>query len=157
RELVVARCLASAPLLLEAAPERVVRVVVDGRELEHGAELLLGFGEAAEPEVRDSERLANRRLVGRTALGLLQRDGRLRCHALSEPCPTLLEVVVDLAHRRMPSLTLFQSTGRVKSREVREVLLEQVERGRQIARRADLDRGDPGTGVHRALEGLREL
>ena len=65
-------------LLLEAAAERVVRVVVDRRELEHGAELLLGVLPALEPEVRDPERLANRRLVRLEALRPLERYRRLR-------------------------------------------------------------------------------
>jgi hypothetical protein len=53
-----------AALLLERAAERVVRVVVDRRELEQLAELRLRLVPAAQAEVRDAERLADRGLLG---------------------------------------------------------------------------------------------
>ena len=86
-----------AALLLERPAERVVRVVVGRRELEHGAELGLGLVPAAQPEVGDPERLADRGLVGLEPLGLLERHGRLRGHALAQPLSALLEEVVGLA------------------------------------------------------------
>src|SRR5919109_1117652 len=76
RHAVVPERLVGAALLLEAAAEREVRVVVNGLQLEDGAELLLGLGEAADAEVRDAERLANRRLLRLAPLGLLERYGR---------------------------------------------------------------------------------
>src|SRR5213078_3988140 len=81
RELVVPVRLDVASLLLEAAAERVVRVVVDRRELQHLAELCLGLAPAPDPEVGDSERLADRGLVRLAPLRLLERDGRLCGHA----------------------------------------------------------------------------
>src|SRR6185437_3407731 len=63
RELVVPVRLGVPALLLEAAAERVVRVVVDRRELEQLAELGFGLAPAPDPEVRDPERLADRLLV----------------------------------------------------------------------------------------------
>ena len=54
RELVVPVRLRGVPLLLEAAAERVVRVVVGRRELEHRPELRRGLVVAADPEVRDA-------------------------------------------------------------------------------------------------------
>src|SRR5207247_679528 len=83
---------------LEAAAEGVVRVVVHGRELEHNAELLLRLAVPADPEVRDPERLADRRLVRLAALRLLERHRRLRRATLPEMRPALLEELVDLAH-----------------------------------------------------------
>ena len=98
-ELVVAVRLGGLALLLQAAAERVVRVVVGRRELEHRAELLLGLVVAADAEVRDAERLADRRLVRLAPLRLLERDGRLRGHAVLEVRAALLEEVVGrLAH-----------------------------------------------------------
>ena len=72
-----------AALLLERAAERVVRVVVGRRELEHGAELGLGLLPAREAEVGDPERLADRRLLRLEPLRLLEHDRGLRRHALS--------------------------------------------------------------------------
>src|SRR2546423_6850455 len=90
---------AVASLLLEAAPERIVRVVVDGRELEQLAEFRLGRLPAPDAEVRDSERLADRRLLRLPALRLLERHGRLRGHAALQMGATLLEEAVrGLAH-----------------------------------------------------------
>ena len=77
REAVMAGRLAGLPLLLEAAAQREVRVVVDGRDLDRRPELPLGFAEALDAEVGDPERLADRRLVRLPALRLLERDGRL--------------------------------------------------------------------------------
>src|SRR6188768_40632 len=64
RELVVAVRLGVLALLLERTPERIVRVVVGGRELEHLAELLFGLVVALDPEISDPERLSDRRLLG---------------------------------------------------------------------------------------------
>src|SRR4029450_1514125 len=85
-------------LLLETAPERVVRVVVGRRQLEHRPELLGCLVVAPDPEVRDPERLADGGLVRLAALRLLERHGRLGGHPLTEMPLALLEVVVDLAH-----------------------------------------------------------
>src|SRR3954447_9010404 len=81
RELVVRVRLEVAPLLLKAAAERVVRVVVVRRELQQLAELFLGLAPPPDPEVRDPERLADRSLVRLAPLRLLERDGRLGRHA----------------------------------------------------------------------------
>src|SRR5690348_5868825 len=81
RELVVRVGLDVPSLLLEAAAERVVRVVVDRRELQHLAELLLRLAPAPDPEVRDAECLADRGLLRLAPLCLLERDGRLGSHA----------------------------------------------------------------------------
>jgi len=59
------------PLLLQAAAERVMRVVIRGSQLEHGAELPLGLVPALDAEVGDAECLADRRLVRLAPLGLL--------------------------------------------------------------------------------------
>src|SRR5712691_10440141 len=77
RELVVPVRLVRLPLLLEAAAERIVRVVVRRRELEHRAEFGLRLLPALDAEVGDAERLADRGLLGLAALRLLERDGRL--------------------------------------------------------------------------------
>src|SRR5215475_9868056 len=112
RELVVPVRLEVPALLLETTSERVVRVVVDRRELEHLAELLLGFAPAPDPEVRDPECLADRRLVRLTALRLLQRDGGLGGHARSQvAAPALEEAVRRLAHDASAA-----ATGRVSER-----------------------------------------
>src|SRR2546430_6657563 len=98
RQLVVAvgpRILAQ---LLERTAERVVRVVVSRRDLEHRAELLLRFLVTLDAEIRDPERLADRRLVRLPPLCLLQRHRRLRRPALPEVGPPLLIEVVGLAH-----------------------------------------------------------
>jgi hypothetical protein len=75
-----------------------VRVVVVRGELEDRSELRRGLVVAADAEVRDPERLADRRLVRLAPLRLLERHGRLRGHPLLEMPPALLEIVVDLAH-----------------------------------------------------------
>src|SRR3954447_17828907 len=85
-------------LLLQAAAERVVRVVVVRRELEDRAKLRRRLVVAADTEVGDPERLPDRRLVRLAALRLLERHCRLGGHALLQVLPALLEVVVDLAH-----------------------------------------------------------
>src|SRR5688572_16736890 len=106
-------------LLLERAAERVMGVVVGGRELEHGAELGLRLGPALDPEVRDAERLADRRLVRLEPLRLLERDGRLGGHAVPEMLATLLEEVVRVAHSmafRYGKFSSSRSSGRVRSR-----------------------------------------
>src|SRR5204862_1391907 len=119
RELVVPRGLARTALLLEAAAEPVVGVVVDRRELEHGAELRLGGVPAPDPEVRDRKGLADRRLVRLALLRLLERHGGLCGHALGEPVAPLLKKCVDVAHsspRRYGKFSCTKSTGNVKSR-----------------------------------------
>jgi hypothetical protein len=67
-----------APLLLQAAAECVVAVVVGRRELEQLPELALGLLVAVYAEVGDPERLADRGLLGLATLRLLQRDRGLR-------------------------------------------------------------------------------
>src|SRR5581483_1249596 len=94
RELVLPVRLPLAALLLEAAAERVVRVVVGGRELEQCAELGLRLGPPLDAEVRDPERLADRRLVRLPPLRLFERDRRLRRHALLQVRATALEEAV---------------------------------------------------------------
>src|SRR5438874_1592039 len=104
------------PLLLETAAEGVVRVVVRRRDLEHGAELALGLVVAVNAEVGDAERLADRGLVRLALLGLLQRDGGLRGHALLQVlAPELEQVVRRLAHRRYGKFSSTKSSGSVKS------------------------------------------
>ncbi len=120
-----------ASLLLERAAERVVRVVVRRRELEHRPELRLRLLPALDPEVRDPERLADRRLVRLELLRLLERDGRLRGHAVLQVGPALLEEVIRVGHRSL---------------RYGKVLLQDVERRRQVARGADLD---PRTSLSR--------
>src|SRR5207237_10288450 len=93
RELVVAVRLVFTALLLEAAPERVVGVVVDRRQLEHFAELRLGLFVAVDPEVGDPERLADRGLLRLARLRLLEGHGRLCGHPLLEERAALLEAV----------------------------------------------------------------
>src|SRR5215471_3730859 len=99
RELVVPVRLDIPPLLLEAAAERVVRVIVDGRQLEQRAELGLGLPPTADPEVRDTEGLADRGLVRLTPLRLLERNRRLRGHARPQMAAAALkEAVRRFAH-----------------------------------------------------------
>ena len=95
-----------------------MRVVVRRRELEHGAELRLGLAVAPDPEVRDAERLADRRLVRLAALRLLERHGRLRRHPLPEVLPALLErsYVSLTATPGTRKFSLTKSSGCVKSR-----------------------------------------
>ena len=87
-----------AALIPQGAAERVVRVVVGGRELEHLAELVLGLAPARESEVGDAERLANRRLLRLEPLCLLERDRRLGGHPAAQMRAALLEEVVGGAH-----------------------------------------------------------
>src|SRR5207248_6243886 len=105
-QLVVAVRLLLAALFFQAAAEGVVRVVVDRGELENLAELRLGLLVAVDAEVGDSERLADRRLVGLARLRLLEGDGRLRGHALLEVRTALLEEVEGLAHVVMVPLSV---------------------------------------------------
>src|SRR5205085_10978793 len=99
RELVVAVRLAHATLLLERAAQRIVRVVVHGRQLEELPELGLCRVPPANAEVRDPERLADRGLVRLTALRLLERDGRLGGHAALQVSLALpKQAVCRLAH-----------------------------------------------------------
>src|SRR6266498_3702648 len=98
RQLVVPVRLGVAPLLLQCPPEPVVGVMVGGRQLEHGAKLLLRLLVALDSEIGDAERLADRRLVRLTPLRLLERDGRLGGPALAKVGASLLKEVVGLAH-----------------------------------------------------------
>ena len=94
-----------------------MRVVVGGRELEHGAELVRGLVVAVDAEVRDAERFPDRSLVRLALLRLLERNGGLRGHPLSEVLAALLEQVVGrLAHRRYGKFSSTKSSGSVKSR-----------------------------------------
>src|SRR5205085_644178 len=110
--------LGRAALLLEAAAERVVRVVVGRREFEHLPELGLRLLPAVDAEVRDPERLADRGLVRLAALRLLERHRRLRGAALLQVRPALLEEVVGLAHvsPRYEKFSFTKSSADVKSR-----------------------------------------
>ena len=98
-ELEVRRRLPAPTLSQQRPSERVVRVVVDGRELEHLAELALGRGPVGDPEVGDPERLPDRRLLRLEPPRLLERHRRLRGEALAQPRPPELVEVVRLAHR----------------------------------------------------------
>ena len=102
RELVVPLRLGVTPLLVEAAAERVVGVVVHRRDLEHGAELRLRLLPTPQPEVRDAERLADRRLPWLGAAGLLERDCRLRRPAAAESAPSFLVVLVRACSHEQP-------------------------------------------------------
>src|SRR2546430_14835402 len=88
------------PLLLQCTPERVVGVVVGRRQVEHDPELPLGFFVALKPQVRDSESLSNRRLLGLPSLRLLQGDGRLSCPPLLQVAASLLVEVVSRSEER---------------------------------------------------------
>jgi hypothetical protein len=116
----VADGLLGPALLFEAAAEREVRVVVDRLELEDDAELLLGFGEAVDAEVRDAKRLPDGRFLRLAPLGLFERDGRLGVHARRHLLSPLLEEIVGLAHlpspQRYGKFSLTTSAGRVRSR-----------------------------------------
>src|SRR5688500_16605562 len=90
-----------AALLLERPPERVVRVVVGRRDLEHGAKLGLSLLPALDAEVRDAERLSDRGLVRLEPLRLLERNGRLGGHARLEVLAALLEEIVRVGHRAL--------------------------------------------------------
>ena len=98
-ELVMTVRLRVATLLFERASQPVVRVVIGRRELEHLAELLLRLGVALDPQIRDSERFADRRLLRFAALCLLQWNRRLRGTAFAEMRSSLLIEVVSLGHR----------------------------------------------------------
>ena len=117
-----------------------MRVVVGRRELEHRAELRLGLLPAVDAEVRDAERLADRRLLGLAALRLLERDRRLRGVAVLEVGLPLLEEVVCLVftHARY---------GKFCS--------NQVYRMRQVARSRDDDAAN--RSASRAAERVGEL
>ena len=84
-----------------------------------GAELALGLAVALDAEVRDPERLADRRLVRLAPLRLLERHGRLRGHALASDAAGPAGTVVGLAHinpRRYGKFSSTKSSGLVKSR-----------------------------------------
>src|SRR5205085_1117214 len=144
-KLVVTVRLVRVALLLETTPERVVGVVVVRVQLEHRAELRRRLVVPADTEVRDSERLANRRLVGRATLRLLERNRRLCGAAVLQMRASLLEEVVDLMLAHVSVLTVPDGPHSPKSRfsvapQVREVLDDEVGGMRQVARRADVDR-----------------
>src|SRR2546421_820389 len=118
RELEVPVRLVHAPLLLEDAAERIVGIVVDGRELEQLAELGLGGIPAPDAEVRDAERLPDRGLIRFPLLRLLECHRRLGRHAALQMGLALLEEAVRrLAHdSRYGKFSFTKSTGYVKSR-----------------------------------------
>ena len=103
--------LARAPELLERAGEPVVRVVVRGRQVDQRAKLGLGLLVAAQPEVGDPERLADRRLRRLAALRLLERDRRLSGHAPLQMRAPLLEQVVGLALGHNPKIGKLRRPG----------------------------------------------
>ena len=75
--------------------------------------------EAADPEVGDAERLADRRLLRLPPLRLLERHRRLRVPAVRHVLAALLEEVVGLAHRLLQRYGKFcrtTSSGLVRSR-----------------------------------------
>src|SRR5205085_323631 len=118
RELEVPVRLVHAPLLLEDAAERIVGIVVDGRELEQLAELGLGGIPAPHAEGRDAERLPDRGLIRLPPLRLLECHRRLGRHAALQMGLALLEEAVRrLAHdSRYGKFSFTKSTGYVKSR-----------------------------------------
>jgi hypothetical protein len=74
--------------------------MVDRGDLEQLAELSLGLGKAPDAEVRDPERLADRRLRRLALLGLLERNGGLGVQPSSEVvAASSVEVVRGLGHR----------------------------------------------------------
>src|SRR6266404_8442618 len=107
-----------AALLLEAAAEGVMGVVVHRIELEHLAELRLRLFPAANAEVRDPQRLSNRRLLRLAPLRLLECNRRLRRHAALQMRTSLLEQVIGgFAHDpRYGKFSRITSTGCVRSR-----------------------------------------
>src|SRR5215211_1546052 len=88
--------LMGAALLLEAAAESIVRVVVVRSELEHRPELRRCLVVAADAEVRDPERLPDRSLVRRAPLRLLERHGCLSRPPVLQMRLALLKEVVQL-------------------------------------------------------------
>src|SRR6266496_4814926 len=121
---------------LETAAERIVTVVVCGRELEQLPELVLGLFVAVDAEVGDPERFADRGLLGLEPLRLLERDRRLRRHALPQVGPALLEEVVRVAHSlllRYGKFSCTKSSASVKSR-VRPTSNAETRRSSSIAR-----------------------
>jgi hypothetical protein len=76
-----------------------VSVLVGRSKLDELPELRLGLLEPLDPEVRDPERLADRRLLGLASLRLLERDGRLRSAPLPQVLLSLLEELIRFAHR----------------------------------------------------------
>src|SRR4029079_6023767 len=87
---------------LAAAAHAVVRVVVRRRRVEDVLELRRRLAVAPQPQVRDAQRLADRRLVRLPPLRLLERYGRLGVVAVLHVRPALLIEVVHgllLIHR----------------------------------------------------------
>src|SRR5262245_13081837 len=78
-------------------------VVVRGSKLDELSELRLGFRPAADAEVGEPERLADRRLPRLAALRLLERDGRLGGPAVLEVGLPLHEQLVRIAHALLSS------------------------------------------------------
>ena len=83
-----------------AEPDAVVRVVVDGLEIERGPELALGIREACRPVIGARERLAHRPLGGLEQAGALQRDHRGVHVAVGEQPGALLIGDVSVVARR---------------------------------------------------------
>src|SRR6266508_776225 len=118
RQLVVAVGLRFLALLLQRAAQRVVRIVICGRKVEHRAKLLLRLLVALDSQIGDAECLADRRLVRLPPLRLLERDRRLRRPSLAQVGASLLEEVVGLAHvdLKYGKFSSTKSSGSVKSR-----------------------------------------
>src|SRR5918994_5132308 len=134
-ELDVRNRLLLPPLLHERATERVVRELVGGIQLHEDAKLGLRLLPAADPEVRDSERLADGARLGLCALRLLERDRRLRRTAAPEMGPTPLEQVVGLAHKPLAVRTERRDT-RPRARAQTERSLRAARMRRRASRRA---------------------
>ncbi len=97
-ELEVAAGTEAVTLPQEAESEAEVGVVVHRVDLHRARELGARGGKSAGPEVRASERLAHRRLVGLEVAGALQGDDRrVRVLRLEEP-GSLLECLVRRFH-----------------------------------------------------------
>jgi hypothetical protein len=98
-ELDVRYRLLATPLIHEGAPERVVSELVVRGQLDERPELGFCLLPAADPEVRDPERLTDRARLRLGSLRLLERDRRLRGPSAAQMAATELEEVVGLGHR----------------------------------------------------------
>ena len=96
---------------IERSCQRAVREWIGRRELDELAELRCCLVPAADAEVRDAERLANRRLLGLATLRLLERDRRLARPAAAKVSKALLEKVVRLARLGRGRLVIVREAG----------------------------------------------
>ena len=137
------------PWLTRRPSERVVRELVRGIELHEDAKLGLRLLPAADPEIRDPERLADGTRRGLGALRLFQRDGRLRRTAAPEVGPTPLEQVVRLAHEP-PAVRTERSDTRPRTRAQTESSLRAARMRRRASCRARDASVAPASGARSA-------